>query len=149
VAALLDKLETSACFRRERDNRRRAGWNKGGKVRSRNKSKRIQRRRLIFVPAFYFPFARLVHMGMVRMVVVMRVQMRVDQRRMIVRIAVTMDVLKRRQDKGGDKSQTAGECENLPHQKQPTSARDSSLSIKEHTVTRNCAGRAHGATESA
>jgi hypothetical protein len=149
VAALLDKFETGACFCWGRDNRWRAGWDKGGKIRGRDKSKRIQRRRLIFFRAFYFPFARLVHMGMVRMVVVMRVQMRVDQRCMIVRIAVTMDVLKRRQDEGGDKSQTAGECENLPHQKQATSARDSSLSIKEHTVTRNSAGRAHRATESA
>ncbi len=50
------------------------------------------------------------------MIVVMRVQVRVDQRRMVVRIAVAMDVLKRRQNKGGDKSQTAGECENPPHQ---------------------------------
>jgi len=56
----------------------------------------------------------------------MRIQMRVNQRRMIVRIAVTMNVLKRRQNKGGYKSQTAGECENPPHYWQRTSARDSS-----------------------
>jgi hypothetical protein len=97
-----------------------------GKIRSRNKSKRVQRQRLIFVRALYFPFARLVHMGMIRVIVMMRIQVRVDQRRMIVSIAVTMDVLKRRQNKGGYKSQTGGECENPPHQQYRTSARDSS-----------------------
>ena len=50
------------------------------------------------------------------MIVVMRVKVRMHHRRMIVRIAVAMDVLKRRQNKRGDKSQTTGECENPPHQ---------------------------------
>jgi hypothetical protein len=140
VAALFDKLEAGAGFRRRLDNRRRAGRDKGGKIRSRNESKRVQRRRLIFVRAFYFPFARLVHMGMLRVIVTMRVEMRMDHRRMVVGIAVTMDVLKRRQNKGAYKRDTAVQREDSPHHWQRSSA-PIFVPIQQHRLARLMAGR--------
>ena len=93
MAPLLNKLETGTCLRRTGDNRRDTGRDDRREVRSRDKSERIQRRRLIFIRALDFLFARLVYMGMVRMIVVVRVEVRVDQRSMIMRISIGMDVL--------------------------------------------------------
>jgi hypothetical protein len=140
VSALFDKLEAGAGFCWRLDNRRRAGWDKGGKVRSRNESKCVQRRRLIFVRAFYFAFARLVHMGMVRVIVMMRVEMRMDQGRVVVGIAVPMNVLKRRQNKGAYKRDKAAERKDSPHQQQRSSA-PICVPIQQHTLARLMAGR--------
>jgi hypothetical protein len=140
VPALFNKLEARAGFRRRLDNRRRAGWDNGRGIRRGDKRKCVQRRRLILVRTLDFPFAGLVYMGVIMM---MRVQVRVNQRSMIVGIAVTMDVLKRRPNKGRYKRQAAGKCENSPHQQTPIelSSRHTIL-IKKHTVPRNpAAGR--------
>jgi hypothetical protein len=107
VTALLDQLEAGARFRRRRDYSRRAGGDEWGEVRSQDEGESVERRRLILVRTLDFAFARLVHMGVTRMIVMMRVQMSVDQWRVIVVIAVTMDVLKRRQNERGHECETA------------------------------------------
>jgi hypothetical protein len=107
VAALFDELEADAGFRRGLNNRWRAGRDKRRKVRSQHEDEGVERSRLVLVRILDFTFARLVDMIVARMAVMMRVQMRVDQWRVIVMIAITVDVLKRRQDKGGRKRQTA------------------------------------------
>jgi hypothetical protein len=107
VTALFDQLEVSARLRRRLDNRRGAGWNERGKIRRQDGGKSVERRYLVLVRVLDFAFARLVHMGVVPMIVMMRVQVRVDERSVIVMIPIAMDVLKRRQNEGGHKRETA------------------------------------------
>jgi hypothetical protein len=110
VTALLDQLEAGARFRRRRDYSWRAGGDEWGEVRSEDEGESVERRRLVFVRTLYLAFARFVHMG----VMMMPVQMRVDN-------SVTVDMLKRRQKKGGHECQTALERYSTPHQPQFTS----------------------------
>ncbi len=119
MAALFDKIEAGARFGRGLDDRRRPGRNEGRKVRRQNEGKSVQRRNLILVGALDFAFARPVHMGVARMIVMMRVQMRVDEWSVIVMIAVSMDVLKRRQNEGGHECQTAMQSQSSSHQPPP------------------------------
>jgi hypothetical protein len=116
VTALLDQLEAGARFRRGRDYSRRAGGDEWGEVRGQDEGESIERRRLVLVRTLDLPFTRFVHMGVI---VMMRIQMRVDN-------PATVDVLKRRQKKGGHECQTALERYRTPHQPQCTSipARD-------------------------
>jgi hypothetical protein len=115
VAAFFDKLEAGAGLRLGRDNSRRAGGDEWGEIGSQYESESVQRRCLVVVRTLDFAFARLVHMGVV---VMMRVQMRVDQASVVT--GITMDVLKRRQNKGGRECQTALERYSTPHQPQFT-----------------------------
>jgi hypothetical protein len=116
VAALFDKLEAHTRFRWRLDNRRGSGRNKWRKIRRQDKSKSVERRHLVLVRTFDLAFARFVHMRVIMMV---PVQVRVDQRSVIVMIAITMDVLERRQNKGGHECQAAMDRECSSHQPPP------------------------------
>jgi hypothetical protein len=107
VAALFDELEAGAGFRRGLDDRQRAGRDKWRKVGSQYKGEGVERDRPVFIGILDLAFARLVDMIVARMIVMMRVQMRVDQWRVIVMIAITVDVLKRRQDEAGREREAA------------------------------------------
>jgi hypothetical protein len=155
VAALFDEREALASLRGRRNDIRSARRDKRSEISSQDESKSIERRCLVLVRTLDFALARLINMIMVCVGVIMGVQMGVDDQRVN---AVAMDVLKRRQDIGGYKRDTAVERDNPPHQQQCSSSRaparktirqalicsDSRqlsfvsiiFSVQEHTVTR-------------
>jgi hypothetical protein len=170
VTTLFDKLEAGASFRRRLDHHRRSVRNDWRKVRRQDEGEGVQRGHLVFVCTLDLAFARFVHMGVI---VMMPVQVRVDQRGVIVMIAITVNVLERRQNKGGHKRQATIEREYSSHQRHTSATTRlptgglSSLGalfefralatahpgdivrpfnpISEHTVARNSASGSHAA----
>jgi hypothetical protein len=155
VAALFDQLKDLAGFRGRWDDAGSAGGNKLSEMGGQNESKGIERRCLLFVRSLDFALARLVYVMVVRGDVIVGVQMGVDKERVN---AVAMDVLKRRQNIGGYKRDTAVERKNPPRHEQCSASRASArktirqalidsdsrqlsfasnfLPVQEHTVTR-------------
>jgi hypothetical protein len=113
VALLLNQLKARARFRWPWNDRGGAGGDKRRKFRSQYEGEDVEFRYRVTVRTLDFSFARLVHVMAFRMVVMVWIQMGMDERSVD---AVPMDVLKRRQDKGGCERQTAWERDNPPHQ---------------------------------
>jgi hypothetical protein len=104
VATLFDQLKAFAGFSGRRNDARSAGGNERRDVDSKYQSEGVERRRLVFVRALDFTLARLIHMMVIRMIVMMGIKMGMDDQRVNT---VAMDMLKRRQNKGGCKRETA------------------------------------------
>ncbi len=102
MPALFHQLETAACFHRRVSQRRRARWDKRRKSSRQYESESVERCGFVFVSALDFAFAGFIDMRLNAVVVMMPIEMRVNQGRvgMITRTAISMDVLKRRQNKG-------------------------------------------------
>jgi hypothetical protein len=127
VALLLNQLKARARFRRLWNDRGGAGRDKRRKFGVQYEGKGVEFRHLVFIRTLDLPFARLVHMMVFRTVVMVWIQMGMDERSVD---AIPMDVLKRRQNKGGCESQAALERDNPPHQQNSSmaSARDATES---------------------
>jgi hypothetical protein len=85
---------------------------------SQNEGESIQRYRLVFIRTLNFPLTRNIHV-----IVMMRGKMGMNERRVVVMTLTgpgAMNVLERRQNKGGHKCQTALDRESAPHQEQCT-----------------------------
>jgi hypothetical protein len=122
VPAFFDEFETRARSGRRLEQSRRAGRNKRRKVRNQCGGEGVQRRHLVIVRTLDLALARLVHMVVIRMVMMMRIQMGMDDRSVYT---IAMDMLKRRQYKGGYKRDTAMQRENPPHHQRRSPARAS------------------------
>jgi hypothetical protein len=107
VATLVDERETGSRFGRCFEDGGRTSRNKGRAEPGDRERESVERRRLVFFGTLDFPSA-----GDVHMIVMVGTEVRVDKRRMgvvIVRVVVPVNVLKRRQNEGGHKCETA--CE--------------------------------------
>jgi hypothetical protein len=100
MSALFDKLEARPRIRWWLEKRSRTGRNERREIYGQYKGESVQRWRLVFVRTLDLAFARFVQMGAI---VTVSVQVRVNEGG----VAITMDVLKRRQNKGGHECQTA------------------------------------------